>query len=212
MQFDTEKLTANLSRTSGRLKLMLIAGIFIAPLFFAIYLYKHADTLAPAIKANRGHLVTPARPLENSGLLTLDGQPFDDKSYFRKWTMLYVGGPVCDELCQQQLYYTRQVRTATGREAHRVQRLYVIAGAVDRQELDKRLAEHPDLTVAVAGSDTQNLWSTLQITQEQSMPTQAQRIYLLDPHGNFFMYYESNEAAQSILKDLQRLLKFSQIG
>lgn len=38
------------------------------------------------------------------------------------------------------------------------------------------------------------------------------RIYLIDPHGNLFMYYEDTVNPMDILKDLKKVLGASQIG
>jgi cytochrome oxidase Cu insertion factor (SCO1/SenC/PrrC family) len=40
----------------------------------------------------------------------------------------------------------------------------------------------------------------------------ADNIYLVDPLGNLMMYYPSDADPRGMIQDLQRLLKYSQIG
>lgn len=46
----------------------------------------------------------------------------------------------------------------------------------------------------------------------QNKLIQANKIYLVDPLGNLFMYYASTENLKNIYHDLKRLLEVSQIG
>jgi hypothetical protein len=110
---------------------------------------------------------------------------------------------LCDELCRQRLYDTRQVRTALDRDMDRVQRVLIAdAGCCDMQEL---LKMHPDLTIVPLGIAVEPLLKLLPAAN-------TQRIYLVDPLGNAMMYYEADAKAKGILEDLKRLLRLSQIG
>jgi cytochrome oxidase Cu insertion factor (SCO1/SenC/PrrC family) len=40
----------------------------------------------------------------------------------------------------------------------------------------------------------------------------AERVYIIDPLGNLMMYYPPGAEPGGMLKDLQKLLKYSQIG
>ena len=63
------------------------------------------------------------------------------------------------------------------------------------------LDEHPDLTIArVAPSVASDL------------PEGIDRIYLIDPLGNFVLGWPSKPDIKAMAKDLTRLLRASQIG
>jgi hypothetical protein len=40
----------------------------------------------------------------------------------------------------------------------------------------------------------------------------AHQVYLLDPLGNWLMYYRAEDPPRGILKDLKKLLRLSHIG
>jgi hypothetical protein len=43
-------------------------------------------------------------------------------------------------------------------------------------------------------------------------PLQAERLYLVDPLGNFMMYFEADDDPRGVIKDLEKLLKWSGLG
>lgn len=202
---------ARATQRKGRLKLLLVASLFFGPLVLAWIWYVNADTLAPASHGNYGHLIHPARPSDGLMLESLDGQPLPADVLHQRWTLLYIGHAPCDALCQRQLYFMRQIRTATGREMDRVQRVYVVDKAPSAAELAEFQRMHPDLRIAVLPAHDPG-WSRLLRTAYADDPLRAHRIYMLDPHGNYLMYYEPGERYEGILKDLKRLLRISHIG
>ena len=48
--------------------------------------------------------------------------------------------------------------------------------------------------------------------QGDSPYERAERVYIVDPLGNLMMYYLPDADAGGMLKDLQKLLKYSKIG
>lgn len=185
--------------------LLITALLFAAPVLLAVIVYKNPGLIELGAK-NHGTLVTPARPLDSISL-TVDGQPRDKQSLLEgmwSWTT-FIDGP-CDQACANQLYKSRQVRLALGKDMDRGQRLLVQLGTP--ATLDPKLLEsHPDLIIASAASDA--AWLPEFHTDGNKLDTD--NLYLIDPLGNLMMYYPPTVEGPKILKDIQRLVRVSWI-
>ena len=173
----------------ARVKLALLGLFFCAP--FALAWLAWWLDWAPGSTANYGELVTPPRPLAAAPLQALRG----------KWVLVTFDEAACDAYCERKLYYLRQVRRAQGRNQGRVERLWVITDAAQPRAAllgaieGTRLARDAALPAAFAA------------------PGAARdHIYLVDPLGNLMMRFPRDPDPSLILKDLQRLLRVSQIG
>jgi hypothetical protein len=138
---------------------------------------------------NYGELVAP-RPVQEQPLADLRG----------KWVLVSFDAAACDAYCEKKLYYMRQVRTALGKEQGRVQRLWLVTdGGAPRAEL---LGNFEGTRVAPAPP-----------AAGAAFPGNApDHIYLVDPVGNLMLRFPRHPDASRMLKDLQRLLRYSKIG
>ncbi len=196
---------------SGRRKLLLLAAVFFGPLAAAYALYYFSDW-RPGATVNKGHLLDPARPLPRLALSTADGRPVAAEELRRNWTLLYVGSSNCAEECRQALYNARQVHTALGKEAHRVQGVYIATDDVSLSALQNFLdEEHRGI----------KLWTTELAARIELMmflgsagmnPEAPGNIYLVDPLGNWVLYYLPDDPPKGMLKDLKKLLRVSRVG
>jgi hypothetical protein len=118
--------------------------------------------------------------------------------------MVHVGGAAaCDADCAQQLYLTRQVRIAQGKEQSRIERLWVLTDPTSPDPA--LLREHPGLFV----------WRPDDAVFADQFPADQDRsahIYLVDPLGNLMMRFPAAVDPKRMMKDLKLLLKASQIG
>lgn len=198
----------------GRGRLVLLVLLFAAPVLAAYALYFWApEAWRPENRSHQGHLINPARPVESLSLHTVSGQRLDASLFREKWTLLLVGSSTCDEACIRALYDTRQVRTALGKNTPRVQRIYVATDRAGIEELQALAArEHPDLKLAVAeGAEIYGV--DRQFSADGRSPLKnVHDIYLLDPHGNWFMSYTPQDPPRGLLKDLKKVLRLSNIG
>ncbi len=96
------------------------------------------------------------------------------------------------------LYNTRQVRLALGKDMDRVQRILLLVGGHAATPPGGWKSAHPDLAVANRPP-----------IEALSRPGD---ILLVDPLGNMMMRYADDYSAKGMLKDLKRLLKLSEIG
>jgi len=180
----------------------LLAAIFFGPLAVAWVLY--FDTgWRPGGMTNHGQLVRPAVPLPPSSLPTPEGERLDPDFLKGHWTLVYVSGGTCGEICRNALRDSRQTRLALGRLMDRLQRVYLYTADVPDPAFLAR--EHPDLLAAsVAGTEGARLLGAL--------PSREEGFWLVDPLGNAMMRYPPDAEPQGMLKDIKKLLRVSRIG
>jgi cytochrome oxidase Cu insertion factor (SCO1/SenC/PrrC family) len=181
-------------------QLMLIIGVVCTLPIVASYLMYF---FGPTRKGmNYGELIA-AQPLPAHRLIGLDGRPFSLGDLRGKWIMIRFDASSCDERCRRELYYMRQVRTAQGPEMDRIERVWLLTDngmpseAVQRDFAGTLFVRLTDPTLAAsfpAGAD------------------RAAHIYLVDPLGNLMLRYPENPDPKKIIKDFERLLKYSRIG
>ena len=171
---------------SPRAKLALIGAACAAPFVLgtAAYLFDWA----PGKPANYGELIAP-RPLSGPPLEVLRG----------KWVLVSFDASACDAYCERKLYLMRQMRTATHKDAGRVERLWILT------DTGKPRAE---LLAAIEGTAIVPPAGAL-----QGFPgNPVDHIYVIDPLGNLMMRFPRDPDPSKMLKDLQRLLRLSQVG
>ncbi len=192
------------SLLAHRIKFLALIAIFLVP-FIASWLAFYVFDYRPGSK-NYGDLVKPVRPLEFPLLTSRDNRALDD-AFWNKWTFVLLDKGDCAKLCRDNLYYLRQMRVALGRDVNRVQNLLIMQNPVNR-ELDGFLTEYPNLTV-IDQAD-QSLLESFRLPGIE--PGETSILYLIDPAGNLMMTYPAVNDPSSILSDMRRLLKVSQIG
>lgn len=199
----------NKQRLYSRLKLLFIASIFFGPLIAAWVLYYGFPGAATDPNGNNGALINPARPLPDLALRAVDGE-VADKLVFedQRWTLMYFASEPCAEQCQKRLYDTRQVRTSLHRRAPRVQRIYIATDDKFLPEADYAQTQHPDLELYVATDDALPRFLNENVDQAGTNGD----VYVLDPLGNWVLYYQPRDEAKGMLEDVKRLLKLSHIG
>ncbi len=181
----------------ARLKLLLILTIFVAPVVLATLAYKY---WRPQHLSNYGELIE-AVEFKPTALVQASGQAFDTASLRGKWLFVLVQAGGCDRACSDNLYLMRQVRLATGRDQDRIERLVIAAQPLS----EPLLKEHAGLRQA-RYTNVDTLGTPL------AQPDAAGHIYLVDPLGRFVLRYPQPADGGKMLKDVQRLLKYSQIG
>jgi hypothetical protein len=114
------------------------------------------------------------------------------------WQIIYAPG-TCDSGTEKEMYTLHQVRKALGKNQDRVS-LTLLASP------DCQQTEH-DFRKLIFSKD-----QFAQLQQSLNQKQVEDKIYLLDPIGNLFMYYSSASDPMNILKDLQNVLEVSEIG
>ncbi len=200
---------SNSNAWRNRIILLSIALISIVPLSFAWYLAKNPELVKDRQKTNYGHLITPAHSIDyelffQSPVTTVDNLP-EIKGH---WVMVQiVAGPVCADKCKETLQMTEKVRLLMSKDIPRIRRLLLFQGQADPNSTQEIANLHPNLLIS-GMSDA--LRQRLQDAVGQ--PLAEGTVLLLDPLSNAMMWYEPGFDPYGILRDLQRLLRISQIG
>lgn len=190
-----------------RKALFMVSGlllVFILPMLLAQYLFHHPTVLSG--HTNRGQLINPPLPLAQLPLMDMEGHAFNTPSVLKKWTLLYVSGLPCDDACQQNIYKLRQIRIATGKERERINRMFLIVAnepiaASQQKFLTNMIASRYAGTVVGVGKPA--LFNDI---------FKPEQFYLIDPLGNIMLSYPAGVKPGDIFKDLEHVLKISQIG
>jgi hypothetical protein len=187
----------------GRLKLLLIAALFLGPVAGAIAVFFYAPEWFSG-RVNHGTLVSPALPVPDLGLTDPAGVAAPAALASGKWTLVYLGGPSCDLPCHERLVLARQVRLALNQNRGRVQRVYVAPDAPALAAAQAALAaEHPDLLFyAIADGRAAAFFR----------PADPRALYLVDPLGNWLMSYSGALEHKGMHRDLKKLLRVSRVG
>ncbi len=186
----------------NRRKLVLLFVLFLIPPVGAWLAWQYLGTHGVGSTTNTGTLIQPARPLEATGVLA-------DAGVRGRWTYVMFARGDCDARCLEQLYITRQARLAMNKDIPRVERLLVLDGEPDTALAEHLAKEHEDLHWLVAGEGAAVFRAAF---RGDGFAPDGSRFFLVDPLGNLMMFYADTGAAKGIIRDLQKLLKISQVG
>jgi len=172
----------------GRLKLAALGALFLLPVALAWLAYVTGWT--PGTRANYGELVAPQ-------LLAV--APFEGLR--GKWVLVQFDAAACDAGCEGKLYLMRQVRRAQGENQRRVERLWIVTDAA---------RPAPRLLEAIEGTRVVPL-------ADAALPARfpgnaAAHVYLVDPLGNLMMRFPRDPDPARVIRDLERLLRYSGSG
>ena len=191
-----------------RTKLALVMALFALPTlasFTAFYWFPPTNT------SNYGELVSPVINLPVLPLDIIDGTdalPGAGAQALRgKWLIVTRSSGACAKSCEQRLFAMRQTRLIVGREMDRVVRVMLLDD--NTKPSDELIARYQG-TAWVSASSLP--WLSRFPTPTQDTTNGQAFFYAVDPLGNIFMRYGADADAKLIAKDLQRVLKASQIG
>ena len=181
------------------LLVLLVCASPVVASYFTYYVIK------PAGRSNFGELIQPQRPLPDIAVQTLEGKTIALPTLKDQWLLLSVAGGACDERCEQNLYFQRQLREALGKEKDRLDRVWLV-----NDKVPVRAALQPGLessTVLRAAPGELAKWL------EPAAGKQLQdHLYLVDPLGNLMMRFPADmdaAAAAKAKRDIDRLLRAS---
>lgn len=138
---------------------------------------------SPGAPGNYGELLEP-RPTTLAPIVALRG----------KWVLVSADAAACDARCERKLYFMRQVRRAQGKEMDRIERLWLVQGPGEPRAA---------LLAAYEG---------MRVARVADSPFAAEHLYLVDPLGNLMMRFPRDPDPARVIKDLQRLMKYSGVG
>jgi cytochrome oxidase Cu insertion factor (SCO1/SenC/PrrC family) len=153
-------------------------------------------------RVNYGELLE-TKPLPPAALATLEGAPYRLDALRGKWILLHADTADCAPPCQAKLFNMRQARLAQGKDMDRIERVWIVLDA-GRPGAD--LARLVEGAVVVRSGDGALV---------KALPAAADvrdHVYLVDPLGNLVLRFPKDADPKRMIKDLQRLLKYSGIG
>ncbi|MDE1464213.1 hypothetical protein [Spartinivicinus poritis] len=191
-------------QAKAKLLLTVILGLPIIGIV-AAYASYYSGFFSNIGKTNNGELVSPSISIQDLKLkiLTNDRAKVYESTE-QTWKLIIIATGDCNKLCQQQLYITRQVHIALGKEASRLERIYL--STKSEQSVKSIFKEHPKLKLGKISQTEINQYLT------DKIPPVNNTILLADPLGNIMMYYTEHHSGKAILTDIKHLLKISRIG
>lgn len=196
---------------SRSMTISLLLLIMLCPLGVAWYLVKQDRPLQLGL-SHHGTLISPMINIENMNFYNLKTQQeVKGKVLFGKWSLVYVGPKYCQQTCYSTLYNLRQIRTALGKNSHRLQRIFIAHPSCPLSVCEIYLGEiYPDmLRVKILSPELDKLVGAIGNIPERDL---VGELYLIDPIGNIMMRYSVENEPRGILSDIKRLLKISKIG
>lgn len=187
---------------SGRWKMLALLLVCAAPVIASYFTYY---VVRPEARRHYGELVTPQVDLPAASALNLQGQSVDLKSLKGQWLLVAVGSGDCKEVCQENLYFQRQLREIMGKEKDRMERVWVLTddAPVDAALLPALNQAH----VLRVPPDTVKTWLSPAAGQAVE-----DHLYVIDPMGHFMMRFPAHmdvAGASKAKKDLDRLMRAS---
>lgn len=196
----------------GRIALIILGVLFIGPMILAYLSYYGG--WRPGGQVQQGNIVDPVQSLPDMQVYDSEGALLeDDLLHGPLWTMLYVGPSRCEEDCQRTLRNMRQVWKSLHRRSKRVRGVYVATDRAAQAELEAFVeADHKGLNLIYANPDAGTAQSAQWAEFFHGPAKAGANVYLLDPLGNWMLFYTPNDPAKGMLKDVKKLLRVSNIG
>lgn len=180
----------------------LIAVILASTLLFRAAVNGHVDLPALLGTKNNGVLVKPPQAVADLPMQLENGEPFEFAKQPKLWSILIPVTAHCDEQCQKNLYLTRQIHIALGKDSDRVRRYLLATQWPLDDDFQKLLQEHPKLQVLKADATVLDQY----FARVHLQPLRDQQYFLIDPAGWLMMYYDPHHDGKLVIKDLKFLL------
>lgn len=183
---------------SPRAKLVALAALFAAPIVASVIAY---NVIEPGRTANFGELLLPPARVTSQPLARPGGGSFAFAELAGRWVLVVSDSGACAQACRDKLETLKLVRLALGRNAGRVERVFVVDDLAPPAAA--ALEGHPGLRVVLTPAG---------LALPPGAGNDRAHLYLVDPNGNVMMRWPAGADRKRMLGDLQRLLKASQIG
>ncbi|MGE8496900.1 MAG: hypothetical protein ACN6O6_05270 [Pseudomonas sp.] len=180
-------------RWRGRLQLILILAIVIAPMLLASAMYQWRFWV-PETRNYHGVLIGDGQKLADLGIV--GGQA-------EHWQLLVTAPQACDVTCKQLVFLARQIHIGLNRDVSRAGHALAISQPLEADYDEQLRREFPQL----------GRYGLEPAAYERiANPADGPQLWIVDPHGNLVLRYDGSSKGKAILDDLRHLLKISQIG
>ncbi len=200
----------------------LILLVSVGPIMVAYVLINYyPEALGRISHKNFGTLVKPQVVLKTDGLVSLDiDKPETDidklpaLSLKHYWTYVTLSPTVCDNICLRNLQYQLRVRASQRQYIYLSRVLYIVTDTLQLKALLAKAKSFRDVEFALIKPASRDAFLAQFKLTQADQPSIQQRIYLIDPPGNWMMYYKPYKGRERNLtlptgmkKDLLKLIK-----
>jgi len=181
----------------GRLVLIALFGLFIAPVLVAVILNSRwVDWQASPDRAH-GTLIQPVQPIGNFSLPDTGGEPRTQDDLTGYWWLVHIAGPQCQR-CLETIEVMRNIRLAQDRRFDDLKLMLLAPGEFR----------------APAGRSLGPEWLTFSSDAARRLASRfpdpvAGASYIVDPRGNIIESFAPRADPTGIRKDLDRLLTWT---
>jgi hypothetical protein len=183
----------NKRRRHGRLQLILILSVVIGPMILASAMYQWRFWL-PQTRSYHGELIGTGQTRADLGVAGVD-EP--------RWQLLVTVPDVCDVACRELVFVARQVHIGLNRDVARAAHGLAVGQPLSDDYDGQLRREYPQLTRYQLARPAYD---------KAARNAEGAQLWIVDPHGNLVLRYDSTSKGKAILDDLRYLLKISQIG
>jgi len=184
--------------------LWILLAISVIP-FVAAYAYYNFGSFNNF--SNNGEIFKTVIDIQSLQLSNKEGKAIERESLTKKWRMILIVNDDCNKDCKLSLYNMRQLNVALGKHYDRFRHMLI-----HTETMNNAFSE----LVANGYKDTIHVYSSQEVLSSAFKLIEtnifSNTIYIMDPIGNIMMRFDLNMDPKLILKDLNRLLKVSQIG
>lgn len=190
----------NQNKSKPKLMLLFMTLLFLIPMILAWVMYEKRDSFGTV---NYGHLILPPASINDLKLINYQPQ--------KKWLLLLFYPKICDQGCNKGLFYMRQIRLSMGKDMDRIERAIITDQKAPQDPSLEKLLNNQFFGTAHLLADQKQLNIVLSKAVKSRLLT-AGTLYVVDPLGNIILSYKPDADPNKVFKDLERLLKISQIG
>lgn len=183
-------------RRTPALTLILVAALFALPVLASVGLY--LSGWRPSQYGNHGELLAPPRVLPAAGL---DGNTTVGDAATRRqgvWLLVFPASAACDGPCAAALDDMTRVHRALGKNQGRLQRVLLRTGT----DSPAPATVPPETLVYSAPGQA---W-------RDAFRPNDRAVFLVDPFGNVVMRFAIPLDSIGMLRDIERLMKYSWIS
>ena len=184
--------------------LWILIALSVLP-FIAAYAYYNLGDFKTF--TNNGDLINPVVDIQSLKLMDDAGNKIEREIFTKKWRMMLIVSNRCNEECKSSLYNMRQLNIALGKNYDRFRHMLIHTEKMNIELAELIHTEYKDALHAYSSEDI--LTNAL---KESNTNIFSNSIYIMDPIGNIMMLFKPGMDPKVILRDLNRLLKISQIG
>ena len=176
---------------NSKKELWALLASFVLPIALGTAFFYWNPTAFTGSTVNYGEFVNPIITTEEQDVVFANNTKGGLQGL---WTLAYRTNQ-CNDSCQNTLEDLKTIRILMNEDMRRVQRLLLIDTPIELQ----------DRSILVASP------STALVQKIANFPTST--IFLIDPLGNIMLHYHSQDLnIKRVVKDLERLFKYSRIG